>query len=281
MNYTEFKDAFVDSFQDYLPAQYQDWEVRLLETVKVNGCYDTVVVMPPDGMGGSPNLYVEELFEYYVRCKDFQKVCRKAASIFVMGMDYISKLGAVPIVDLPEDRIIFSLIPQEDNERLLADTPHRLTMDLAVIYRVLLDAEDGGFDSTMITNDIAEAWKLTEERLYELALENTPEILPLEVIEQDGVFSILTNERHTLGAASMLYPGALKDVADKIETDLFILPASMHEVFVVPDMGQDVLDMHRIVADANMYLSHREEYLADHAYYYHKETDQVCIPKWE
>lgn len=281
MKYEEFKSTFVERFQEYLPAQYQSWHVQVLETVKVNGCHDTVVVMPPNGTGGSPNLYVKEFFDYYTHCKDMEKVCRKAAAIFVMGMDYISRLATASVASLPKNRIIFTLIHHQRNERLLGDIPHRQVMDLAVIYRILLDAEDGGFDSTIITNDIAAEWGVEEEQLYEYAMENTPRILSAEIMDHENIFAILTNDKRIFGATAMLYPDMLKSIADSMEADLFILPASVHEVFLVPDIGQDVMEMNRTIVEANTYMTEQEEFLSDHAYYYHRETDQVCIPKWK
>lgn len=277
MNYKEFKKAFVQELKAYLPAQYQSWEVKVSEIVKVNGSHDSVNLLPPENSGGTPNLYVDEFFSYYQSCGDLGKVCQKAAAIFVTGMDYLSRFEPEAMSKLPKDRVIFALIPQNGNEKLLTDAPHRLTLDLAVIYRILIDGNDGGFDSVVITDDIAEEMALTEEELYQLALENTPRILPPNVRKRDECLAILTNEAGVLGATVILYPDVLAILAEELGHDLFILPASIHEVFVVPNIGQGVEFMDEIVASANEAVIPKEETLANHAYYYHRETDKVSI----
>ncbi len=281
MNYADFKNAFVKDFPRYLPAQYQDWEIRISECIKINGSREMVNVMAKDEMGASPNLYLDDLFAHYKTCRNMTKVCQKAAATFVAGMDYISRMGVENVMELPHDRVIFVLIPQLGNERLLTGVPHRLTLDLAVVYRIVLEAEDGGFHSAIVTHDMAEEMELSEEELYSLAMENTPEILPKEIRRSEGALFILTNERSLLGASTMLYPGALAELAETMENDLFILPASLHEVFAIPDMGQNIESLNRIIVSANETALQGEELLANHVYYYHRETDQVCIPKWE
>ena len=281
MNYDHFKTAFMEKLPEYLPAEYQNWEVCCREIIKVNGAYDAIHVMPPDGHGGSPTLYVNEIYSYYEACGDLGKACQKAAAIFVIGMDYLSQVGIQSVEALPKDRIVFVLIPQNGNERLLSGVPHRLTLDLAVIYRIVLETEPEGVNSAIVNNEMAAEMKLTEEELYELALENTPEILPVDLRTSEGGIYILTNQLCIAGASVILYPGVLSALAEDVQNDLFILPASLNEVFVVPDTGQDVRDMNTMVQNANETVLHNTDVLADHVYYYHRETNQVCIPKWE
>lgn len=281
MQYEEFKEALMGALPDYLPAEYHDWEISCQEVVKINGVYETLHVMPRDGYGGSPNLYVGELFDYYQSCSSLERVCQRAAAIFVAGMDYIAHFDLREVEDLPKDRIIYVLIPQKGNERLLSNVPHRLTMDLAVIYRVVIEAETGGMDSTIICRDMAKAMELSEEELFLLATENTPRIMGLEIFRKEGLPYMITNKLCISGATTMLYPGVLADLAEELERDLYILPSSLQEVFIVPDVGQDVAELNRFVQVANETVVGKEEMLADHIYYYHRETDQVCIPQWE
>ena len=76
----------------------------------------------------------------------------------------------------------------------------------------------------------------------------------------------------------MMYPGVLEDAAKMLESDLFILPASIHEVFVVPDMGQSVETLNRIVEDANQCMASEDEILSSHIYYYQRNNNKVFIP---
>ena len=278
MNYEKFKEQFEKNFQSYLPAVYAEWVLEISEMPKVNGYREAVTLRPKEGSGCTPVLYLDELYDYYCSCKDFTAVGRKAASIFVLGIDHVSRLKPAQAGDIPKESVIFTLVPGTENARLLDDAPHRMTMDLALLYRLCIDTEDGGFDSAIITHDMAEEMGLSEEELYQLAVENTPKILPLEIHEPETCFSVITNEKRCLGAAAMMYPGVLDKLAKDMASDLYILPASIHEIFVVPDVGQSVETMNKIVEDANQYMGRKDEFLSSHVYYYQRDSNKVFIP---
>jgi len=279
LNYEEFKTALMGELPAYLPAKYRDWEVCCCEVVKVNGIYDAIHVTPPAGQGGSPTLYVHEFFDCYREDGDLERVCRKAVSVFVVGMDYLSRMNIQSVTELPKDRIVFVLVPQKGNQRLLEGVPHRLMLDLAVIYRMVLETEDNGINSAIISRDMAEELDLCEEDLYRLAMANTPKIMPLELQNVEDSLFILTNEFYLAGASTMLYPGVLGNLAEELDSDLYILPCSLQEVFVVPVTGQNVEKLNAAIASANETLIGKEEILADHVYYYRRATDQISIPR--
>ena len=280
LQYEEFKHELMEALPACLPACYQDWKIECREVMKVNCSPEAIHVTPPDGCGGSPTLYVEEFYTYYKSCGSMEETCRKAAAIFVLGMDYLARANFASVLGIPKDRIIFALIPQNGNERLLAEVPHRLTMDLAVIYRIVIEAEDGSLNSAVINNTMLQCDNLTEDDLYQLAMENTPKILPAEIDREHQPLYMVTNCVRISGASVMLYPGVLASVAKEVDSDLFILPSSLQEVFVIPDMGQDAASMNRIVVMGNETTCNSEEILSDHVYYYHKDDDKVCIPQW-
>lgn len=281
MNYEEFKNTIIKELPIYLPTQYQKWEIHLTECIKVNGFREMIHVIPPEECVASPNIYLDDLYEFYETFGSIEKACQRAAAYFVAGMDYLSDYEMCSAEKFSEDQVIFCLVPQNGNERLLASVPHRLTMDLAVIYRIVVETKEGAMNSAIITKDIADEMKVTEDRLYQLAMINTPVFMPPDVRAGDGPFLLLTNQRKVLGASVMLYPGLLAMLAEELKSDLFILPSSLHEVLIMPDEGQDVQGMNRVIAEANHSVIPKEDILSDHAYYYHRETDQVCVPKWE
>ena len=253
-------------------------KIEIREIPRINGCKEAVHLHPVSGNTGSPLLYLDELYQYYEKTRELERTCKKAAAIFVAGMDYVSRFSMEHLVHIPKDRIIFTVVHQEENSKLLEQVPHRKTLDLALIYRVMLENEQGSFHSAVLTHELADGMGVTEDELYELALENTPRLLPADLEGSPGVFRIVTNERRTLGAAAMMYPGLLAGLAEEFDADLFILPSSIHEVFVIPDVGQDFIDMNRIVEEANGCVVDEDEILSNHVYYYHKDNDKVTIP---
>ena len=279
MNYEAFKAALIEALPDYLPVKYKDWTISSKEMMRVNGFREAIHIMSDSKYGASPSLYLDDLFIYYEQCKSLERVCQRAASLFVAGLDYAVHLTVNHIRDIPKERIIYVLIPQKGNQRLLDQVPHRLTLDLAVIYRVVLETSAGELNSAIVNWDMAEEMDLTEERLYDLALVNTPEIMGLDIRRAGGLPFMITNKLCISGASTMLYPGLLAALSEELERDLIILPSSLQEFFVVPDVGQDIGDMNQFIKKANASVVDPEEIMADHVYYYHRATDQVSIPK--
>lgn len=147
--------------------------------------------------------------------------------------------------------IFFMLVNTEKNRKILEKVPHREVMDLSVIYREALGISDGVFQSRMITDERAGELGFTEEELYGLALENTPKIMILHLINMDDVLFMVGNCRKQFGAAAMLYDGVLEALSQVMEGDLYILPSSIHEVFVVSTANQDLEELRKLVCHGN------------------------------
>ncbi len=90
-------------------------------------------------------------------------------------------------------------------------------------------------------------------------------------------FYILTNKYRTLGAAVMLYEDVLADIADEFDNNLYVLPSSIHEVFIVPDYVKGAEELREIVAEANATVVKKNEILSDKVYFYEKKSGKLSI----
>ena len=86
---------------------------------------------------------------------------------------------------------------------------------------------------------------------------------------------ILTNEFRTNGATTLLYEGILEEIAGMFDSDIILLPSSIHEVILVPAASGDEYlkqldDFSAMVKEVNETELADEEILSDHAYYYIK-----------
>ena len=102
--------------------------------------------------------------------------------------------------------------------------------------------------------------------------------MPLQLEFCEDVAAIATNKHRVLGAAAILYPDTLPAVSEEFGGNLYILPSSIHEVFLVPDIGQNVDAMNRMVVHANQMVTRPEEVLSNTVYYYDAERNEVSIP---
>lgn len=278
MDYESFKKELMEKIKGSLPEEYQDWVISVSKVPKVNGYLESINLMPSsDDFVAVPNLYVSELYSYYQESEDMDQVLAKTADFFVKGMEYVRGIAAKVELGNPKEKIIMVLVNSEENKELLAQVPNHSLMDLSVIYRIMVELPDSTFNSAIITNDLAEKFGLSESELYDIARVNTPKLMPRTVDFASEDFYILTNKYRTLGAAVMLYEDVLAEIAEEFDNNLYILPSSIHEVFIVPDYVKGADELREIIAEANATVVKKNEILSDKVYFYEKKSGKLSI----
>ena len=303
MDYEIFKEVVKESFLSYMPKGYQDMEVRVTPVDKVNRKLDGLSLLAQnENTMISPTLYINDMYEKYSKTGDLQATLREAAE----AMDEAFREAEVPPLDIStaKDNIIFQLVNTMQNEDLLKKLPHRDFQDLSIIYRWVVGVEQQGISSVVINNHVAESLGMGEEELFKAAAENTRRILPpvvqsmnevmrdmfvadgmpkeladLMIGEQEPEMTmwVISNERKIDGAASMLYEDKLHSLAERVGTDLYILPSSVHEVIAVSvEMGEPK-ELARMVSEVNMDQVDLSERLSNQVYHYDKDLRKITL----
>lgn len=182
------------------------------------------------------------------------------------------------------NRIAFKIINYNSNKKYLRDIPFKRFLDLAIVYYVVFDEFMGKKATVTINNSYIRKWGITDEELEKQALNNTASILrysikPLATLlrehgetipsDDDKQIYVLTNEANFNGAACILYKDLLKKVSSEIESDLYIIPSSVHEVLIIPKADNITSEeLSRMVREVNETDLEREDILSDHVYEY-------------
>ena len=303
MDYEIFKEVVKEGFLSFMPKSYQDMEVRVTPVDKVNRKLDGLSLLAQDEESMiSPTLYINDMYEKYSKTGDLQETLRESAE----AMDEAFREAELPQLDISmaKDNIIFQLVNTMQNEDMLKNLPHRDFQDLSIIYRWVVGVEQQGLSSVVINNHVAESLGMGEEQLFRAAAENTRRILPpvvqsmnevmrdmfvadgmpkeladLMIGEQEPEMTmwVISNERKIEGAASMLYEDKLHSLAEKVGTDLYILPSSVHEVIAVSvEMGEPE-ELARMVAEINMDQVDLSERLSNQVYHYDKDLRKITL----
>ena len=158
--------------------------------------------------------------------------------------------------------------------------------------------------SSKITNEFAKRLGMSEEQLFKCAAENTRRLFPpvvrsmndimREMFARDGMpqeiadmmiaeippeqtMWVISNEKGINGAASMLYENELHELAESLESDLYILPSSVHEVIAVSsDMGSPEM-LAQMVVEVNMQEVSLDERLSNQVYHYDKDLRKLTL----
>lgn len=303
MDYEIFKEVVKEGFLSYMPKSYQDMEVRVVPVDKVNRKLDGLSLLAKDEKTTiSPTLYINDMYEKYLRTEDLQETLREAAE----AMEEVFREAEVPPLDIStaKDNIIFQLVNTMQNEDMLKNMPHREFQDLSIIYRWVVSVDKKGISSSVVNNHVAEMLGMGEEQLFKAAAENTRRILPpvvqsmnevmrdmfvadgmpeeladLMIGEQEPerIMWVISNERKIDGAASMLYEDKLHSLAERVGTDLYILPSSVHEVIAVSvEMGEPE-ELAQMVAEINMDQVDLSERLSNQVYHYDKDLRKITL----
>ena len=303
MDYEIFKEVVKASFLSYMPESYQGMEVRVESVDKVNRKLDGLSLLANNGKTMiSPTLYINDMYEKYLKTEDLQATLREAAE----AMDEVFKEATIPPLDIStaKGNIIFQLVNTVQNEDMLKNKPHREFHDLSVMYRWVVSVEEKQMSTIVINNSLAESLGMDEEQLFKAAAENTRRIMPpvvksmnevmrdifvadgmpkeladLMVGEQEPEMTmwIITNESKIDGAASMLYEDKLHNLAESVGTDLYILPSSVHEVIAVSvEMGEPE-ELAQMVSEVNMAQVELGERLSNQVYHYDKDLRKITL----
>lgn len=185
-----------------------------------------------------------------------------------------------------KQRLYVELINYEWNQEKLEKIPYVKKLDLALVYRILMEQDEEERSSILITNDIVEKLHLTTEDLA-YAMENTERLFPaklqslsdiLGVALEEEIFYCLTNMESQNGAVMMFLSNKVKEFSRKKGKSCYILPSSVHEVLLLEaDNKEEKKIFESMVRNINETEVKPEDRLSNHIYFYDKEKDEIEI----
>jgi len=202
--------------------------------------------------------------------------------------------------DYVKDHVVAAIINTKRNESLLENVPHTDMEDLSIIYKVLIKKESDGVMTITIRNEHMLMWNITLEELHESAMKNMAEQMPVtvqtmnevmremmsdlpsEMLEAafpedapENMMYVISNESRVNGAINGFSKDVLSELAEKVGSDLFILPSSIHEVIAISVKDKDPKDMTAMVQEVNAGQVAPEEQLSDHVYVFDAVTKEI------
>lgn len=307
MDYDVFKEVVKESIKDYMPKKFVHYNVDVKPVQKVNGTLDGLYMQMKEtgkeGMAAAPVLYLQELYEDYKSTGDLKGTLETAAMRLLEGMEHAQEMAGIAFSE-PETKLVLSLINTEQNRELLKDVPNRPFQDLSIVCRYVTGMDRDRVSSVLVTGRIMENMKLSREKLFQMAEENTKKMMPPQVADMAGILKrmfmeegmpekdadimfgempagipmyVVTNSCQINGAVSMLFEDILHGLAEKTGTDLYILPSSVHEVIAVPaDIGSPET-LAEMVEEVNLGQVPLNERLSNQVYYYEKEQRRLSM----
>ncbi|TGY90954.1 hypothetical protein E5329_23605 [Petralouisia muris] len=303
MDYEMFKDVVREKLMSLMPDELAGYSLRADRTGKVNETLDAFHLVPPDCLPDKlyPTVYLNHVYEEYKKSGDLQGTLELTA-FYMAGAcrEAERKNSRINLQGAPES-IVMSLVNTQQNREMLGYMPHREFEDLSIIYRYVIDTGNP-VESVPVTVEMAERIGMGEEELFHAAVENTrrffpPTTEPLKdvIVEMfmDGGFSeeaaremgnaiqtpiyCISNKMSINGAVSMLYGDVIHGLAERLGSDLYILPLSVHEVMAVPTEGVEPKELAELVEKNNMSRIRLSERLSNQVYRYDSKQQTLLL----
>lgn len=306
LSFFDFKDYVKEDLEKELPS---DVTITFQEVMKPNNLKVTGMVVNQPGSNVAQTIYLDSYYNAYVNGTSLEEIMPDIQKNVETGIESRSQYTDVgkmfSCFDEIKDKIIMTAINTRKNETLLSQIPHTEKEDLSLIYRVMIGNAPGELASITIRNEHMQLWDgVTKDDLHELAVENTKKLCPItvqsmndvmrEMFTNDGMpeeiaeimlqdmpldqqMFIISNKAKINGAVSMFYEEALSGLADKVGTDLYILPSSVHEVIAISTKMGDPKKLSEMVKDVNGEIVDEIEQLSDNVYKFDAKNKTLSI----
>lgn len=294
---------------DKLPEDVDDCEVSIQHVIKNNGIILDAVSIYQNGEQISPNIYLKPYYDSYQMGKplDFilaEIICQYRKEREETNIKYID----LDVYDRVKDKLILRIVNYDRNREMLKECPHKRFLDLAIVFRYIVSDDMLGIASIQITDREFSGWDIGLDELYNIALFNTMQNYPWQMDpltkivfdcfedrlgeslsadiyedikhmknEMTGVnLFILSNNQKVFGAACILYDNVIRNFARVQDSNIYIMPSSVHEVMLIPeDDNTDPEFLHELLSDANRTSVGLIDLLSDNLYYYDLEKDRI------
>lgn len=223
--------------------------------------------------------YYEDLFQekgYEAVAREMIKICQNTEVLHV-------NLNEITSLDYAKNNLMLCIAPARTNNGNVS-FPY---LDLELYFRVTID---GG--TYTVTELMMGSWGITKEELLEIATNNSTytvksmEDILKELVEdsyddflevpQEYRQTVITNELQNYGASALYNKTLLKEIADKFNDDLCIMPSSIHEIIVIPmNVIPSKENVDSMIKEINELEVRPEKRLSDHAYVFHRDTMEI------
>lgn len=214
--------------------------------------------------------------------------------------------------DCVKTRLSIQLRDPESCQELLQQTIRTEEGDFVATYQVILSQpEPGCRENLFVSHELLDHWNVSLSQLREDALECEKKRCPrlnhiIELTEElcgasesclpgghlgnllerddyvlEDTLYVLTNGVSYNGASLILIPEIMEKISRLAEGDYYVLPASRHEVLILPAWHQaDCSILNKMVASVNAQAVNEQDYLSHEVQYYDHKAKKLVNARW-
>lgn len=290
MTFDEFKNNIIEHISALVGDEINVYSDTV---IKNNGTQLEGLVISNPKINIAPTIYLNQYYGRYLDGCTISDIVTDIYNTYVMHLpDKDFDLDKLENFNSCKDSIIMKLVNYQENLSFLANVPYDRYLDFAIIFQYVVEIERNHTGTITINNSIFKDWNITLDELSRHARLNTPKLLPhtlddiLEYLPeyvsneeyiQEGQFFkmyVLTNKKKMYGATTLLYDGLLEQIANSLESNLLLIPSSIHEVILIPVSEDESIDIdyfNELIEEVNTCELSDEEVLSSHAYFFNRK----------
>ena len=289
LNYKDFTITLKEQVEANMNA---DVNLSLKQVVKNNDLKLDALLFNKKGSNVSPTIYLNPLYSEYEKGISLETIVSKITEQYnnLEIPDFNNELQNYLNYEKVKKRLAIKLVNYEKNKDYLQNVPHIRRLDLAITFQYVVEKKAKEHAAIQIKNSHLKQWNIGLDVLYEDALNNTTSFLPAvcyslfdsvnnkysnEPLNLDNLslneydLLILTNESKVCGAATLFYPNILEKISQSLNSDLYIIPSSVHEILICPKNNNiDKDELNKLVNFVNRSEVAPDEILSDSIYIY-------------
>ena len=304
-------DLFADAIKVGFEEAHPECSVMVHKVTKNNDLVLTGISIRSREVNIAPTIYMDDYYNDYKNGRPVMDIIAEIENIYnTYKLEHNFNVNSITDFNHVQGKICYKLVNKDKNKELLSDAPYIQFHDLAIVFYVVVSEDSDRTGTITVRNNLMEMWGNPDiNDLYRIAKNNTqkrykgsvfnmieimgdiishnvdniePNIVDdffeMNFTYEDNMIPmfVATNNKKVNGAGVILYEGLLKTFAEKIGSDFYILPSSIHEVIFVPANGDmDVRYLIQMVKEVNATEVSPSEVLSDNVYKYHADTDFV------
>lgn len=299
MNFSEFVKAVANYFSETLGEEYM---VSINEVLKNNNVQYSGLILRKKDQRITPNIYLNNFYERYIEHEDFEQTVEAIWKMYENALtNFKSESFEFQLNwEKQKGQVVYHLVNYEKNKEKLSVLPHFRFLDLAITFDCVIKVREESVSMLPITNEVLEAWEISDKKLLKQAIANTPVQFPIvcgtleeaiemmvgeEIFEKlfpkkenEIIMYVVTNSTGINGSSVMLYEEEFQRLAVAMGGKMYILPSSINELVLVPyDEVIDAKMLGMLVRDINEKHVPFEEILSDHIYLYDSELRAFAV----
>ena len=299
LTFDDFADELVEELRYYYIEQGQkNVTVIMKEITKNNGLIMHGVVIRDGDKALTPNIYIDGMYLDYCQGMSIEECADKVRDLYNKSINTNLAISDefFKSYESVKDNIYPKLINRERNAQMLETVPHAVLGDLAMIFRIYNSEFDGeGRGAVTVNKELLDMWQVDAAQIYENAMDNLrnngatsirslysivseimlksnnydaeKDMLQIHNDDTPQMYVMTTRDRLN-GAVGMIEADKLSEFADKLGTDLYILPSSVNEIILLPrnEDKDDTEVLMGMVKEVNAHEVPTEDFLSDNVY---------------